>query len=52
MAEFDLDQLCDSRGFLIDSQVWNAEIAQALAAEEGIKLTPAHWEVLDFLRSS
>ena len=37
MAEFDLDQLCDSRGFLIDSQVWNAEIAQALAAEEEIE---------------
>ena len=46
MTELELDLLCDERGFLIDSHLWVAEIAEALAAKEGIHLTPAHWEVL------
>ncbi|MDB2616641.1 TusE/DsrC/DsvC family sulfur relay protein, partial [Luminiphilus sp.] len=49
MTELELDLLCDERGFLIDSHLWVAEIAEALAAKEGIHLTPAHWEVLNLL---
>lgn len=51
MTELELDFLCDERGFLIDPDRWAAEIAEAIAAKEGIHLTPAHWEVLNLLRS-
>jgi len=51
MTELELDFLCDERGFLIDPDRWAAEIAEAMAAKEGIHLTPAHWEVLNLLRS-
>jgi tRNA 2-thiouridine synthesizing protein E len=36
-------------GFMTDHSQWNREIAAALAAEEGITLTPEHWQVLDFI---
>ena len=29
---------------------WNNELAQALAAEEGLELTDSHWSVINFLR--
>jgi TusE/DsrC/DsvC family sulfur relay protein len=29
---------------------WNREIAERVAAEEGVTMTDAHWEVVDFLR--
>ena len=47
----ELNLLCDDRGFLIDSKVWVKEVAQALAEQEGIDLTPAHWEILHLLRA-
>jgi TusE/DsrC/DsvC family sulfur relay protein len=37
-------------GYLTDSSQWTKEVAQAVAAEEGITLTDAHWKVLDFLK--
>ena len=37
-------------GYLIDPSQWTQEIAQAIAAEEGITLTDAHWKVIDFLK--
>ncbi len=30
---------------------WNEDVARALAAEENIELTDAHWEVIHFLRA-
>lgn len=38
------------KGNLVDLHVWNETIAQFMAEKEGIKLTAAHWEVLNFLR--
>ena len=29
---------------------WDRDVATALAAEEGIKLTDAHWEIVSYLR--
>ncbi len=29
---------------------WNREIGEQVAAEEGVTMTDAHWEVVDFLR--
>lgn len=37
-------------GYLIDPAQWTKEVAQAIAAEEGITLTDAHWKIIDFLR--
>lgn len=42
----------DNEGFLLDPEDWNPEIAQALAAEAGVELTAAHWQVIDFIRDS
>ena len=40
----------DAEGYLIDRSQWSEAFAQALAAREGLVLTPAHWEVIRFLR--
>ena len=40
----------DSEGYLVDRALWSADFARALAAEEGLVLTPAHWEVIGYLR--
>ena len=45
-----LADLCDDNGFLNDTGKWSDDIAQAFAAQEGIYLTNAHWEVLSLLR--
>ena len=42
----------DAEGFLIDPEQWNEEIAQAIAAENGIaELTDRHWLVVSFMRN-
>lgn len=40
----------DPNGFLLDLNDWSEEIAQSLAAEEGISLSDEHWQVVNFLR--
>jgi tRNA 2-thiouridine synthesizing protein E len=40
----------DSEGYLLDLNDWSEDFALALAAQEGLVLTPAHWEVIRFLR--
>ncbi len=40
----------DSEGFMTDPGQWTREVAQGLAAEAGINLTPRHWVVLEFVR--
>jgi tRNA 2-thiouridine synthesizing protein E len=39
----------DDDGYMTDHSQWNRDIAAALATEEGITLTDAHWKVLDFI---
>jgi dissimilatory sulfite reductase related protein len=42
----------DAEGFLTDPEQWNEEIAQAIAAENGItELTDRHWLVVRFMRN-
>jgi tRNA 2-thiouridine synthesizing protein E len=41
--------LTDS-GFLVDAAAWNETVAEALASRSQIKLSPAHWEILFYLR--
>lgn len=40
----------DEEGFLLRFDDWNAQIARAIAASEGIELGPAHWEIVTLLR--
>ncbi len=40
----------DDNGNLINHQEWDKDVALALAAREGIELTQAHWDVLEYLR--
>jgi len=40
----------DPNGYLLNLEDWSEELAQALAEQEGIELTEAHWEVIHFLR--
>lgn len=40
----------NDEGFLTDASVWNEELAVALAEIEGITLTDAHWNIINFCR--
>jgi dissimilatory sulfite reductase related protein len=41
----------DAEGFLTEFSQWTREIAEAVAAEEGIPaLTADHWKVIEFLQ--
>jgi tRNA 2-thiouridine synthesizing protein E len=43
--------LLDEDGFLEDSDVWNEDIALALAITEEVEvLTEEHWKVINYLR--
>ena len=41
----------DKDGYLLDLNDWSAEVAEALAAQAHIELSPDHWEILELLRS-
>ena len=40
----------DREGFLSDPDQWESEVAEAMAAGDGVTLTEHHWEVIRFLR--
>jgi tRNA 2-thiouridine synthesizing protein E len=40
----------DEEGFITDVSQWTKELADYLAEKENIKMTPEHWEVVNFLR--
>ena len=39
-------------GFLAATEDWDRDAAEAIAASEGITLTPDHWEVIEYLRDA
>jgi tRNA 2-thiouridine synthesizing protein E len=41
----------DSEGYLLDRADWSEDFARALARQEGLELTPDHWELIHFLRA-
>ncbi|MEJ2589783.1 MAG: TusE/DsrC/DsvC family sulfur relay protein [Candidatus Thiodiazotropha sp.] len=46
-----LMDLFDEEGFVTDPEVWDRDLALALAAEHGIhELTEMHWRLIDVLR--
>jgi dissimilatory sulfite reductase related protein len=40
----------DTAGFLLRPGDWDPEVAEAIAAECGLALTPEHWTVIEFVR--
>ncbi len=40
----------DEEGYLVNLADWNEDIANTIAKTENVELTPAHWEVVNFLR--
>jgi tRNA 2-thiouridine synthesizing protein E len=39
-------------GFLVSQEDWDREVAQAIAAAEGLTLTQDHWNVIEYLRDA
>ena len=50
MAEI-LGAEVDEEGYLLKVDDWTPEIAHAMSDEDGIELSPEHWEVINFLQS-
>ena len=40
----------DNAGYLLDPSDWNEDVALAIAAQENIPMTDAHWEIVHFVR--
>jgi len=38
------------KGYLVDFDAWDKEVAEAIAKEEGLTLSECHWAVINFLR--
>ncbi len=45
------DTAFDKEGFLRRLQDWSPEVAEQIAATEGIVLTESHWEIVHLLRA-
>lgn len=40
----------DSEGYLLDSQLWTADVAIHIASLENIEMTEERWQVINFVR--
>lgn len=40
----------DSEGYLINLADWSETVAELIAAQSGIELSPAHWELINLVR--
>jgi tRNA 2-thiouridine synthesizing protein E len=40
----------DEEGYLVNLAEWSEEVADVIAKQENVDLTPNHWEVVNFLR--
>lgn len=41
----------DEYGFLCNRSQWSHRVAEALAQEDGLLLTAAHWEIIEFTQA-
>lgn len=41
----------DDEGYLVEPADWSREVALEQARREGVDLTEAHWEAIEFMRS-
>lgn len=52
MIEFNgVQYATDQYEYLADFDAWNPALAEYIASLENIELTPAHWEVIHFVRN-
>lgn len=52
MIELENKQIAtDASGYLLNTADWSEAVAEAIARQEQIVLTPAHWEVIYFVRA-
>lgn len=42
--------LFDEEGYLLNLEDWNEALADDIAKQEGLSLTPEHWEIIHLLR--
>jgi len=40
----------DEEGYLVNLSDWSEDVANVIAKEENVEMTPNHWEVVNFLR--
>lgn len=40
----------NEEGYLTDFSEWTKEVGEAIAKEQGIEMTPRHWEVISYLQ--
>lgn len=40
----------NDEGFLVDASQWTPDVAEGIALEVGLRLTPRHWQVIAFCR--
>ena len=40
----------NQEGYLTDFSQWNKEVGEQIAKEEGIEMTPRHWEVINWIQ--
>jgi len=38
------------KGFVLDFDAWDEDVARAMAAEEGLELGDCHWKAIHFIR--
>lgn len=41
----------DAEGYLLDPADWTPQLAERLAAEQGLALTPQHWQLIRLVRA-
>nr|WP_298058879.1 TusE/DsrC/DsvC family sulfur relay protein [uncultured Halomonas sp.] len=41
----------DPEGYLVNQAEWNPSVAALMAEEEGLSLTPEHWEIIEVVRA-
>ena len=39
-------------GYLVSPEDWDRDVAESIAAAEGLTLTPEHWDVIEYLRDA
>jgi tRNA 2-thiouridine synthesizing protein E len=40
----------NEEGYMTDFSQWNKEVGEQLAKQQGITLTPRHWEVIEYIQ--
>ena len=50
MGDILIQYMLDENGHLINSEDWSIEVAEHIAIKEGVEMTEAHWEIINFVR--